>query len=74
MQQTAVRSLPTDSRQRPLDSYIFSLDETRGLTYTHELGHSGWYAARHILMAACREDEEALETHAGGKTRAAGPA
>lgn len=71
MQQTAVRRLPTDSRQRPLDSYIFSLDETRGLTYPKEPGHSGWYAARHILMAACRENEEALETHAGGKPRGA---
>ncbi len=71
IQQTAVRRLPTDTRQRPHDSYIFSLDETRGLTYPHNPGHSGWYAARHILMAACREDQEALETHAGGKPRGA---
>jgi hypothetical protein len=67
--ETAVRRAPTDLRKRPLDSFIFSLDELPVTGATRNLGArpSGWDAAgRHVLLAACRDDEEAKEYQGGG--------
>jgi hypothetical protein len=72
--ETAVRRAPTDLRQRPLGSFIFSPDElpTAGASRDLKARPSGWdTAGRHVLLAACRDDEEAKEYHGGGATRGA---
>lgn len=65
-QQTAVRRWETDLRDRPLDSFIMTVDEAnRPARDVNGGGTSGWAAAgRHVLLAACRDDEEAVEYHA----------
>jgi hypothetical protein len=72
--ETAVRRAPTDLRPRPLDSFIFTLDELPQVGPSREIGtsSSGWEATgRHVLLAACRDDEEAKEYQGGGATRGA---
>ncbi len=72
--ETAVRRAPTDLRKRPPESFIFRLDELPEAGATRDLGArpSGWDAAgRHVLLAACRDDEEAKEYQGGGATRGA---
>ena len=56
-----VRRFPLDARPRPLDSF---LPEVQALVTASAPGASGWDlggGARHILLAACRDDEEAEE-------------
>ena len=67
-QQTAVRRVETDLRDRPIDSFIMTVDEAnRQARDVNGGGTSGWGAAgRHVLLAACRDDEEAVEYHAIG--------
>ena len=70
--ETAVRRAPTDLRKRPLESFIFTLDELPAVGTSRDpwARPSGWDAAgRHVLLAACRDDEEAKEYHGGGATR-----
>jgi hypothetical protein len=71
--ETAVRRAPTDLRERPLESFIFTPDELpAGPTRDLKARPSGWDAAgRHVLLAACRDDEEAKEYQGGGATRGA---
>lgn len=72
--ETAVRRVETDTRQRPLDSFIVGVDELIATSTTRDLATrpSGWdIAGRHVLMAACRDDEEAREYQGGGATRGA---
>jgi hypothetical protein len=60
--ETAVRRAPTDLRKRPPESFIFILDELPAVGTTRDLRArpSGWETAgRHVLLAACRDDEEA---------------
>jgi hypothetical protein len=69
--ETSVRWAPADRRERSLDTFIF----TRGseeLLRSAEINAkpSSWTdlpEGRHILMAACRDDETAKEYYADGK-------
>ena len=70
---TAMRKLATDTRQRPLDSFIFDTAELASLSTRNVAdgsGLSGWSLpeGRHILLAACQDNELAKEYNAEGKT------
>ncbi|MFN6569775.1 caspase family protein [Dendronalium sp. ChiSLP03b] len=70
----AVRKAAIDRRQRPLDSFIFSLAEVGQLSSRSlEKNSTGWTLPRgqHILLAACRDIEEAKEYNADGQSRGA---
>jgi hypothetical protein len=70
---TAVRRAPTDLRLRPFETFIFA-EELAANSGTRDLvtRPSGWHAAgRHVLFAACRDDEEAKEYQGDGATRGA---
>jgi hypothetical protein len=66
---TGVRRVPTDQRQRPLSEFLSGLEVPA--SRAAEAGQeSGWVhlpQGRHILLAACRSDEEAKEYSLGGK-------
>jgi hypothetical protein len=71
-----VRRAPIDKRQRPLSSFIMTPEEvlaappvTRSLT----VSTSGWQIprGRHVLLAACRDIEEAKEYSSDGEHRGA---
>lgn len=66
MQETKERRFPTDKRKRPLDSFIFKLEELEKLSDTSrdpEKHPTGWKipTGRHVLLAACRDHETAKE-------------
>ena len=66
---TGVRRVPTDPRERPLGTFIDGL-RIPAVRATDAEKESGWVAlpeGRHILLAACRSDEEAKEYPLGGK-------
>lgn len=70
---TAVRKLATDTRQRPLDSFIFDTTELAALSTRNVAdgsGSSGWTLpeGRHVLLAACQDNELAKEYNAEGKS------
>ena len=70
-ERVGVRRVPTDERQRPLDSFIVTVEQARANegTVRGEEG-SGWFKlpkGRHIVLAACRADEEAREHFLGGE-------
>ncbi|RCJ37935.1 hypothetical protein A6770_14215 [Nostoc minutum NIES-26] len=72
--ETAVRKAPIDRRQRPLDSFIFSFAEVGQLSSgSLEKNSTGWTlpTGQHILLAACRDIEEAKEYNADGQSRGA---
>ncbi|WP_017315153.1 caspase family protein [Mastigocladopsis repens] len=75
MQQTKERRFPTDKRERPLDSFIFTLDDFNQLLGTRGLkpedNPTGWNIpkGRHVLLAACRDYETAKEYYGGDKHR-----
>ncbi|HEU0300837.1 MAG TPA: caspase family protein, partial [Longimicrobium sp.] len=72
--ETAVRRAETDRRQRPLDSFIVAPQDLPATPATRDLSArpSGWdMAGRHVLMAACRDDEEAKECLGGDAVRGA---
>lgn len=66
-----VRRFPTDQRDRPIESFLPGvIDAARRATS----GDSGWDApagGQHVLLAACRDDQEAKEYSAGGTRRGA---
>ncbi|HKD04942.1 MAG TPA: alpha/beta fold hydrolase [Bryobacteraceae bacterium] len=65
-----VRRFPRDARVRPLESL---LPEARAAA-SRDVGESGWDLSaegRHILFAACRDDQEAAEYAAGDRKRGA---
>jgi len=69
-----VRRVATETRVRPVESYLTSPDELKnalGDGIAHENGRAGFRlpVGRHILMAACREDEEAKEAAVDGQAR-----
>ena len=71
---TAVRRAPIDLRRRPIESFIVSPAEVEKSSYSRDVGGAGWYTAaegRHVLFAACRDDEEAKEYVNEGKYRGA---
>ncbi len=64
-QKTKERRLPTDKRERPIDSFIFPLDyleKLSGLQNTQE-NTTGWKIpqGRHVLLAASQDYETAKE-------------
>src|SRR5208337_398923 len=74
--QTVVRRAPTDLRHRPIESFLVSVDEakaasaTRSATRAATAKGSSRYVppeGRHVLFAACRDDEEAKEYVGDGK-------
>jgi len=73
--ETAIRKTSTDKRQRPLDSFIFSLSEADKLSaaLSPEENPSGWSfpTGKHIFLAACRDSETAKEYNANGQPRGA---
>lgn len=73
MLETGVRRVPTDKRHRPIDSFIFTKEEVVSLTrsISPDENPSGWNLpqGRHILLAACRDNEEAKEYYGGGQHR-----
>lgn len=73
--ETAVRKAPIDPRQRPLDSFIFSVTEAKQLSNSRSLvkNAAGWTLpqGKHIFFAACQDYEEAKEYIADGQSRGA---
>ncbi len=72
---TVVRRAPTDLRQRPIETFLVTADEAQAAA-TRSTGNKkrGWDmppAGRHVLMAACRDDQEAKEYSGDGKHRGA---
>ncbi|NEO13600.1 MULTISPECIES: caspase family protein [unclassified Moorena] len=69
---TTVRRVPTDRRQRPFESFIFSVEEINHLSrfYNHNQNQSNWFVlpqGEHILLAACRENEDAKECYGNNR-------
>jgi pimeloyl-ACP methyl ester carboxylesterase len=74
--EASVRRVPTDTRFRPLNSFIFSPQELEQLTRTPgtiDKNATGWNLpkGRHVLLAACLDSEEAKEYHADCGVRGA---
>ena len=64
--ETVVRRAPTDTRRRPIESFLVSVAEAEAASTSRGVKAKGAsrYAApegRHVLFAACRDDEEAKE-------------
>ncbi|MEM7552809.1 MAG: caspase family protein [Cyanobacteria bacterium P01_A01_bin.84] len=75
---TGERRAPVDKRERPLDSFIFSLSELKQLVNSDNLEDdsehpTGWNLpkGRHILLGACRDTEKAKEYIINGEKRGA---
>jgi pimeloyl-ACP methyl ester carboxylesterase len=71
----SVRRAPLDLRPRPLESFLVSPAEVTALG-TRSAGEqaTAWISlprGRHIVMAACRDEEEAKEYQGGGQQRGA---
>jgi pimeloyl-ACP methyl ester carboxylesterase len=75
LQETGVRRVETDQRQRPLESFIFAAAEAETLVSSRspEQNPSGWKLpkGRHVVMSACRDCEEAKEFFGDGQHRGA---
>lgn len=71
----SVRRAPVDLRPRPLDSFLVSPAEALAFgTRSPAESATDWLAlprGRHIVMAACRDEEEAKEYQGGGRQRGA---
>jgi hypothetical protein len=74
LQDTTVRRVPPSGRKRPLNSFIFSLEEANNL-YTSrnsDENPSDWFVlpkGEYILLAACRDNEEAREYYGNNQYR-----
>lgn len=74
-----VRRVPADLRARPFDTFLVTPEEAAEFaaqSAARELAGTatGWVKlpqGKHIVMSACRDDEEAKETSAEGMTRGA---
>jgi hypothetical protein len=74
--ETVVRRAPTDLRRRPIESFLVSPAEAEAASVnraTRAIGGSRYVPpeGRHVLFAACRDDEEAKEYFGDGKNRGA---
>jgi hypothetical protein len=74
--ETVVRRAPTDLRQRPIESFLVSVGEAEAAFASRSVRPKGAsrYAppeGRHVLFAACRDDQEAKEYVGDGKHRGA---
>jgi hypothetical protein len=73
---TVVRRAPTDLRRRPIKTFLVSAAEAEAAAASRgaDSKASAWATAtegRHVLLAACRDDEEAKEYVGDGKHRGA---
>ena len=73
-QDTTVRWVPSSRRKRPLNSFIFSLEEANNLYASRnpEQNPSDWFVlpqGEYILLAACRDNEEAREYYGNNQYR-----
>jgi pimeloyl-ACP methyl ester carboxylesterase len=72
-QETGVRLASTDKRQRPLDSFIFKLEELEKLSKSNngEVDFIGLKLpkGRHILLGSCQDSQLAKEYNGGGQKR-----
>lgn len=69
-----VRRAPTDGRVRPLEDYLVTPREVAAFGHTPDTDTTDWLTlphGPHILLAACRSDEEAKELDLGGEPRGA---
>lgn len=76
MQEVAERRLETDTRIRPIETYLVSVEEAMGFasgSRDPEAAPAGWTFShgRHVLMAACRSSQTAKEYKGGGQPRGA---
>lgn len=76
LQKTLVRCAPRDKRQRPLSSFIVSPEEVSFFSNSRRTNDklTGWFIlpeGQHILLAACRDSEEAKEYYVNGQVRGA---
>lgn len=68
-----VRRAPPDTRQRPLSSFLVSVDQVAALMQAaggERRSAGDWYTPpthNHVLLAACRAEENAMELHLGGE-------
>jgi len=74
--ETVVRRAPTDLRRRPIESFLVSVAEAEAASASRSVkaDAASRYTApegRHVLFAACRDDEEAKEYVGDGKQRGA---
>lgn len=74
LQDTTVRRVPPSGRKRPLNSFIFSLEEANNLyaSRNSDENTSDWFIlpkGEYILLAACRDNEEAREYYANNQYR-----
>jgi len=69
--ETGIRRAPTDDRERPLSTFLpeLKLQTMRSVCTEKESGWIELPEGRHILLAACRSDEEAKEYSLGGMPR-----
>jgi ABC-type branched-subunit amino acid transport system substrate-binding protein/uncharacterized caspase-like protein len=75
LQETGVRLAGIDKRKRPLNSFIFQLEELNTLSVSgNSKAHpSGWKIprGRHVLLSACQATQKAKEIDRHGQTRGA---
>ncbi|HEY9674791.1 MAG TPA: caspase family protein, partial [Waterburya sp.] len=74
LQDTTVRRVPPSGRKRPLNSFIFSLEEANHLYASRnpDENPSDWFVlpkGEYILLAACRDNEEAREYYGNNQYR-----
>lgn len=64
-----VRRAPSDQRPRPLKTFLHGASELAG--GERDVGGSAWLTSpsRHVLLAACRDEEEAKEIPLDGERR-----
>ncbi len=73
-EEDVVRRVPTDERERPISSFIVTAEEAKELSSQRGKAEdtTGWVAlpqGRHVLLSACRADEESKEQTLGGARR-----
>jgi hypothetical protein len=72
LKETAVRRAPTDLRRRRIDSFLVSPQEAAA-TFPRKVGGGGGISSlsqgRHVLLAACQDNQEARECNGNGRSR-----
>jgi tetratricopeptide (TPR) repeat protein len=72
---TLIRRAPSDTRRRPIGSFIVGPAEAHEVTSRDaapgQPGGVGASRGRHVLLAACRDNQEAYEYSGDGKPRGA---
>ena len=71
--ETVVRRGPTDLRHRPIQSFLVAPGDPPLRAASADPGTTilGASRSRHVLLSACRDDEEAKEYFGNGKYRGA---